>query len=416
MLFDPKFSFDTDVLLTTPNNVSRLRETIDRANHFLSSYSPPVFPFESSARVNLDRPSETAMSLAQACREQGLHSIIVEQPVKWLNTDTNGEIFRLMFSSLVTYLSRIGFPLELVPISRGDTFARRSAGDDKILLSYHSADDSEDFEVQPNVWRIKESIFPPFFTFDRTGFSGWGELARDESMFYASQALDLDASNDYFSALRTYIAEHNVSKYAQPEGVEELPEKYVFHAMQISTDSVMRLAHLTPANLLRELIGLAEANQKPLVVKRHPRCRNKDTLFLIEEVKDHPLVTFSQGQIDLLVRNAESVVVVNSGVGMESIIRGKAVFTAGRSDYRWGAYEVDQNGKGLEYAFHTPRPKLDPISLAQFVTFYFRDYCMNVNDERSIEEHICKMMLGWLNRPKTNSNLAQEQTESEVSE
>jgi hypothetical protein len=379
------------------NNVGSIRGAIDRANHFLTSYIPPIFPFDRSSRVALDKPSETAENLVQLCLEKGLRSIIVEQPVTWLNTDTNGDMFRQMFSTLITYLSRLGVALELIPTKKAETFTPRSVDTNQILFSYHTADDSESPIIQPNIWRIKESIIPPFFSFDRTGFSGWGELAMKQSMYFSSLSIDIGDANDYFGALRTYITENNVSKYAQPDSTEVLPENYVFHAMQIATDSVMRLAHLTPANLLEHLIQNAESTGKHLVVKRHPRCRNKETLALIESNKDHPLVTFSNGHIDQLVRNAESVVVINSGVGMESIMRGKAVFIAGISDYRWGAHEVDSEGIGLEYAFQLPRPKLDPISLAQFVTFYFRDYCMNANDERSIEEHVCKALLSWLN-------------------
>ena len=77
-------------------------------------------------------------------------------------------------------------------------------------------------------------------------------------------------------------------------------------------------------------------------------------------------------------------------------MRSKPVFTTGLSDYKWGTYEVGSDGSSLELAFLSPRPKLDPISLAQFVTFYFRDYCMNVFDERSIEEHIAKALLNWV--------------------
>ncbi len=336
--------------------------------------------------------SPEAIELAKEVLANGLKQVNVEQPIPWLKltTDRSGNENRMMFSNLITILSQLNIPLQLTPV-HGKTHAiPRFVNPDEVSLSWHSIGDV------PNIWRIKESYLPPYFTFDRSGFSGWAELSSSEKLFQSSRLIPKEEALAFVAELRDWINQNGVTKYAQVETAEDpLPAKYVFHAMQIPTDPVQHFARINYISLLKNLIRTANETGIPLVVKRHPLCKTPEVDQVIAKLEQQPSVILTKGNIHDLIAGAQSVVVINSGVGIEALIQGKPVYSAGLSDYHWGTNSVDDE-QDLKPAFLCPLPKLNYVEDAQFLTYYFKHYCMDASNPVSVEKHIVWTLREWL--------------------
>src|SRR5687768_7679752 len=99
--------------------------------------------------------------------------IIFEHPEGWLS-DISDPISGQHCRCKETFhqaAHELGLDIE-TRISRPSAdFAPRVSRPDTILVSMHTVG------IAPNVARLKESYLPGYYYLDRTGFSGWAELA-----------------------------------------------------------------------------------------------------------------------------------------------------------------------------------------------------------------------------------------------
>lgn len=333
--------------------------------------------------------SDETKRLANKARKEKI-KIIVENPVNWLNGKQGGDACRQMHGELTMQLARLGLSYSAHPIAKSHTLAPRQGRERQLRFSYHSAGDED------RVWRIKESYIPPFFTWDRLGFSGWSTLARSQELFALSHEISAIQAHAFASALRRQVTEQKITKYRQSSTAEAPSEKsYVLYAMQVPGDVVMTHSRFKQLDLLHNLVHTAEAEKKPLVVKRHPMCRCEKTDQALAEVARVPYVTLSQAHIHTLFEGAQSVVVANSGVGMEAVLQGKPVFTTALSDYKWATHEVTREEQ-LSAPFQNPAPRLDPEALDRFITLYFGLHCVNALEPLSIEYNLGFALKDWL--------------------
>lgn len=385
--------------MTGPAVQAELVAAADAAQNFIAENNPRSGPTE-FLRPQGDRykgVSDTTKELASVAKRHGLR-VAIEQPVPWLRGEGGGIFTRELYGHIFVCLSALGIQFSARPTDKSKTFSPRRPGPKELVFSFHSADNTLERggEIVPNVWRIKESVFPPFYTFDRTGFNGWAEIAISDRHFKSSEQIESGEAMIFASELRRWVTERGVTKYRQSADVA-LPfdDPYVLHAMQISTDTVMKLAKIPHGDLARMLAETAGREGVPLVIKRHPKCGDDRVTGLLEELSTLPYVHISDSSIHSLIGGAQSVVVINSGVGFEALIHDKPVYTAGPCEYRWGSNPVRRKSDLVE-AFREPRRVLDPIRLAQFLTYYFRDYCVNASDPFSVERHVARSLAQWL--------------------
>jgi hypothetical protein len=303
--------------------------------------------------------------------------IAIERPDAWLNSPLDGHRHRQFFANLLMAATEENFCIETADIPFGGDFAPRLAGPDRVLLSYHSIGSS------PNVWRLKESYIPPYYYFDKTGYSGWAQIAHDRDLLRAVDLVDQAAADGFVHELCASLVNRNESKYTQSSEAAPAPG-YVFFAMQVAEDSVARLARLDTVTLLQALVRESARSGAPLVIKRHPLCKSTPIGDLLEVARRQGVI-ISNASVHSLLAGARSVVTINSGVGFEALIHGKPVFSAGKSDYESVTTplrdldDVRRCFAGIDW---------DAARARRFVYFYLTHYCVNGADVESLRLRI----------------------------
>jgi capsule polysaccharide export protein KpsC/LpsZ len=265
-------------------------------------------------------------------------------------------------------------------------FAPRQACEGALVISVHSVGFSK------NVVRLKESYLPGYYYFDRTGYSGWAELAFNEKLQCESVQGQVNDCQRLLEGLRAEKLEKNFSKYRQPDAgskrVQYIEEPYFFFALQTTDDFVARLANINQMDLLFMVAKKARVLGVPLVVKRHPLCEDKFVEYSLAELeREDDNVFITNESVNLLITSARAIITVNSGVGFEALLFNKPVFCAGKSDYSFMAEEIksEEDMIKLEDCVVKENRQVD-----EFVSYYLGNYCININNAHGVMEKIAK--------------------------
>lgn len=179
-----------------------------------------------------------------------------------------------------------------------------------------------------------QSVFPWIFYVDPKGFAGGSSM-------YPFPELTENASGGY-DLLRASAHSGN-TKFEQPDVKFVFPQRYVLFPCQIPHD-VTILYHSTYSvqEALRETCEATASLGIPLVVKGHPV--NPDSMQLLKEIANKYPHTIWVDHVHIhdAIKGAESVVVVNSGTGMESLLFDKPVITFGRCEYNCVTNRADE--------------------------------------------------------------------------
>jgi capsular polysaccharide export protein len=120
-------------------------------------------------------------------------------------------------------------------------------------------------------------------------------------------------------------------------GDEPIPpdSRYVFLPLQVSGDTQIKLH--SPVNNIQAIniaLETAEANNAILVVKIHPAETDQDLLSQLVDLKSQkPFILSSKNTVELIL-SADTVVTINSTVGLESLLLGKKTVVLGRALYK----------------------------------------------------------------------------------
>lgn len=386
-----------DSSLLPPQGSTAFRNAFAKAQSFLSEQQQDAkisFLADGLPDDSFEYPKDVIKVIQDACKLHDLE-VVLENPRGWMNGAGGSRHTRSLIMNIQMCLMQIGVPFVQRIVTSKNTFDKRETKPNQLCFSYHSAD--TELNDNPRVIRIKESYLPPYYTFNTTGFSGWGNLANDKSMFEESQRMPGPEAFEFVHNLRNETS-RGLSKYAQPESVgAPIEGNYVFHPMQISDDTVMKLARIQAYDLLDHLIQTANETKINLVIKRHPRCKDDSTRDLLERAVSlrSPYVHLSNASINDLISHSQSVVVVNSGTGMEALIRGKPVYCVGHSDYHYIAHQVEQENQ-LKAAFEKPISRMDPLTEATFIQYYFQQYCVSACNPRAIQQRVVGAIARWI--------------------
>lgn len=175
-----------------------------------------------------------------------------------------------------------------------------------------------------------QTVFPEWFTIDNIG---WGAHMSYIPIDYKRQEINHDLW-DYLVNMR----DKNISKFDQPlKRIEGLHlENYWLFVCQIPHDQViLQSSKISVADALRKTIALAREHGKKVLVKAHPAnthamselykiaMENKDITWYHNALSIHTALEF-----------AETVFLVNSGVGFEAMVHEKEIVTFGESEYK----------------------------------------------------------------------------------
>lgn len=303
-------------------------------------------------------------------------SFVIEYP---LRLDNKNSAFKLNFGyqkkfydNLFEVLEEEGILYRKIDLLRHiDKF--KSFGKDEIYLAYH-----RNRINKPNMYTIKEGYTLHEMYFDKMGYSGWAEIANDKNLFDDSQKVDLDDAKEFMNAYIKRYKKESLTKYVQPNKILNIPDKFVFVALQVSTDTVSELADIQSYDLAKAVSEVYSNTSYKVVVKPHPR----DLEFRDRKING---AMITKGSISYLIPSASAVYTVNSGVGFEALLYGKPVFTSGHSDYHWATTRVRNfdDIKSTVGMFNVNNEKV-----VKFLYYYLNDYVISYDDKNRIKEKI----------------------------
>ncbi|RDK84551.1 capsular polysaccharide biosynthesis protein [Enterobacillus tribolii] len=258
-----------------------------------------------------------------------LKKIVVEVPVSWFDNPVDGEKNRAFFANFLIQLSKFNVPLHLIKVPFGADSAARKPEKGALVFSYHS------FGKEKNVWHLKEAPVTPLFSIDRYGYSGWAEIADQPRAWQDISDVSDEHAEQVIEKYRQQFKEKRISKYPQPDEQNvDLPAEYIFFPLQVSNDPV---SQFSPFNMLDMLKRAAEAARRTgitLLVKRHPFCSSVAVEKTLQQLaEDNPQVRVVNLNVHTLIEHARAVMTVNSGVGIEALIDGAAVYASGKSEW-----------------------------------------------------------------------------------
>jgi len=316
-------------------------------------------------------------------------SVGVETAGAWIHerNELAGPIAEFV-TGLIAALEGLGARVTPRDTSMHQDFVPRVVSPDAFLFSHHSIGEAV------GICRYKHSYRRGFFGCDPWGYSGFSRLARDPAMLEEAWSLPAAEARQYAHDLCIRQLADNASKFRQPPMTLPAPEPgYVLLALQVLRDTVMQLARGEPLAFYRRVVDESVRAGRRLVIKRHPRCTDPDTAAFLADAATHPLVTIHENSVNQLLPAAERVVVINSSVGLESLIHGRPTLTYGASEYAALTTQI-ADSSAIAAALSGP-PVFDELQVARFLWWYFERYCVRSDDPPAILAKV-RDCLAWL--------------------
>lgn len=303
--------------------------------------------------------------------------IIFEYPEGWLypGPDPLSRQHLQCYETIKLAAVQLGLGFSARTSLRMADFAPRIAPDNSLLISAHTVG------IAKNVVRLKESYLPGYYYFDRTGYSGWAEIAYNRDLQNQAVNYSFSDNSEFLKTIRDEKINSNSSKYQQSStAVSIVSEKpYIFLALQTSEDFVVRLANIDQIQFAFLLAQKAHENSMQLVVKRHPLCSDRNIERSISRLtREFSCVSLTDASINVLIPAANAVATVNSGVGFEALIMGVPVITAGRSDYSFVTNQFLPNHDLSQYEMVKNVSTCSAVE--NFLCYYLKSYCLNYSD------------------------------------
>lgn len=289
----------------------------------------------------------------------------------------------LVHEQIADTISDSGFPLEIVP--RGSEVPINMNG---ISIGKHTRLN------EANCWNVKLSYLPGYCYFDRTGYSGWAQMANDKCLFERALGADQTAADTFFESLYASTVAANQSKSKQSiEPFINPPRPFVFLPLQLSFDSVMRLSRIEHFRFYEEVRDWSAKQNLDLVVKPHPGSKGKhgrdceSTKRILDDAQQQRHVYLSTASIHYILPKCEAVFCINSGVGWEALIHKKSVITCGHSDYHWATHNISRLDE-IPSNYSWRKSALPEASINRFLYFFLSEYLVDIRHPITIKQRI----------------------------
>ena len=234
---------------------------------------------------------------------------------------------------------------------------------------------------------VQEAPLAGYCTFDPSGFAGFASTATDHSAIrqFVAGVPDEVLEHNHQEMIERYV-NGNVSKYSQSTETKPISGRYVFVALQVSTDVVAQLGWMSGMELLESVLEYYRGTDTQVVVKRHPFCRSMKVQECLERWEAAGDIIRSNSSIHGILKNALVVFTINSGVGLEALMHGKTVVVAGSCDYSYAAKVAksrDELGE-IMAADLTPERR----RIREFLYFFVRRFAIPANDSKGIRSRL----------------------------
>lgn len=297
---------------------------------------------------------------------------------------------------LVEELLKYNQKINLKPIGRHtkeNLLTQHEVKNKQLLFSFHSKGIAQD-----NVIRIKDGYLQNSISHDSEGFSGWSSLCNLNMKKELLNTTNEQANRFYEDFALKYI-NNNFSKYKQKENDNsfKFPKSFVFFPLQIISDSVMELCYFNPLELIEELIQILHEKNIPLVIKRHPRCKDKNLELLLHSYDLKNMIILYDGSIHEALSKSKTVYTINSGVGFESLLHLKPIISFGKSDYM----SMTKNVKDLEEIKKEPYyflSKEEIVNVKKFLYYYIENKNIFIDNKDDIKKLVSRCIIIYLEK------------------
>ncbi|MBK0024201.1 hypothetical protein IAE29_21650 [Ochrobactrum sp. S46] len=312
--------------------------------------------------------------------------IVVELPTDWMLNPVDGARHRVFLTNVMGALSKLHPSIVVRDVPWGTDLVERSPPPDGVLFSFHSVG-----KVR-GVWRLKEAAIPPLYAVDRTGHSGWSEIANDKKLQEKAYSFDLEKAKLIIRNYKERFQLDKLSKYPQPGLFDQEISGYVFIPLQVQSDPVAKFADIDALTILKSASILSLETGIHVVVKRHPYC-DSDAIaaFIKSATAANPFFHTSQANVHDLIEHCSSVIAVNSGVGLEALIHGKPVYACGLSEWYPASHRI-KDAAELRLAFNKIQPEANNKSIS-YIGYLLSEYWIDGLDFHAVSERM-KLCLG----------------------
>jgi hypothetical protein len=221
----------------------------------------------------------------------------------------------------------------------------------------------------------KEMHMPGLFTIDRRGWGAEHSALRRPPDLSGIDAREAEA---FSLELRREFLSNGGSKHAQPPmiAIDPRVKPYVLAPLQLPTDDViMHHSPLRVIDFFNTLADWAEKRGHNVVFKLHPGQEVPEIASTVAQraaAARHVLVM--NENIHSLISESRGVIVINSGVGFESLIHGKPVVTMGACDYQWVTYRAHPGGLDEALDFIERYSHEQRLNGYKFLHFYYHQH------------------------------------------
>jgi Capsule polysaccharide biosynthesis protein len=257
---------------------------------------------------------------------------------------------------------------------------------DCYVISYHTSSLNN-----PRHLHIQESPLAQRCSFDNSGFAGYSSIATNYSVIrnFTHNITHEVLKQHQEKMYETYVSA-NISKYFQPSSDEIYSFSYVFVVLQVPTDIVSRLAYINGIELLKTVVDHYRGTDVKVVVKRHPFCGSMEVARLLVELEEQGEIIRTTNSIHSVIKNAQMVLTVNSGVGLEALIQGKKVVVTGICDYSYAAFTAKKSSELREIISSPLGANMGRIQ--KFLYFYIYQFTFSCENPESIDHYFSR----WL--------------------
>jgi len=197
-----------------------------------------------------------------------------------------------------------------------------------------------------------QTVFPWRFYIDKQGWAGGASVKGKDIV-----EMGMNNAHDRFDQLRKYSLSGG-TKFAQPPHKKLFPaiipnlRDYVLFPCQIPHDETIKYhSRVTVEEALKQTIHHCRKSNKFLIVKGHPV--NPGSMEPLKKICSQQGITYIDDMsIHQLFERAKHVVCVNSGTGMEALLRRKNVITFGDCEYNVVTRNIETGLKSGPYNQH----------------------------------------------------------------
>jgi len=315
--------------------------------------------------------------------------LYIDVPVSFYVTHyPNHAEIRRGYQAIIAAALKLTIPLELfkaVPYLGSEENKHSESG---IFYAFHAERPGK------NSYCIKPSALPDLWYFDSGGYSGWSEIANSPALQALGDRYDQDKADATIAHYQRRFTEENFSALKQSDDDLE-PEiasldTFIFYPLQVNSDEVLKLARFTQFEVIRRLAELAQRHGKHVVLKRHPLCDSQTIEKMLEEVSGNDFVHISRCSVHRLIPKSTCVLVSNSGVGLQALVHGKAVYTLASSEYAHMTVQIEDIDDLERLFFDEASPQTPEIR--RQLGYLLNEYWVDMSSEdaivRRLEAHM----------------------------